>query len=123
MRPARYNLRFLVTAHSKAPAQLKEADRYRITGAALQVLRDHPVIDAKYLGGSLAEQQAEIHIALEKINLDQLLKIWNNNSDAYKLSFVVLLSGVEIDSRRERRVSRVTDVASHTREKPQGGRP
>lgn len=123
MRPARYNLRFLVTAHSKAPAQLKEADRYRITGAALQVLRDHPVIDAKYLGGSLAEQQAEIHIALEKINLDQLLKIWNNNSDAYKLSFVVLLSGVEIDSRRERRVSRVTDVAIHTREKPQGGRP
>lgn len=123
MRPARYNLRFLVTAHSKAPAQLKEADQYRITGAALQVLRDHPVIDAKYLGGSLAEQQAEIHIALEKINLDQLLKIWNNNSGAYKLSFVVLLTGVEIDSRRERRVSRVTDVAIHTREKPQGGRP
>ena len=27
IRPARYNLRFLVTAHSKAPAQLKEADQ------------------------------------------------------------------------------------------------
>ena len=121
IRPARYNLRFLVTAHSKAPDQMKEADRYRITGAALQVLRDHPVLDAKYLSGSLAEQNAEIHVVLEKTNLDQLLRIWNNNSSAFKLSFVVLLTGVEIDSRRERRVSRVADVEIHTREKPQGG--
>lgn len=121
IRPARYNLRFLATAHSKAPIQLREADQYRIVGAALQVLRDHPVIDAQYLGGSLAEQQAQIHVVLEKTSQDQLLKIWNNNSKAYKLSFVVLLTGIEIDSRRERRVSRVTDVAIHTREKPWGG--
>ena len=116
IRPARYNLRFLVTAHSKAPAQLKEADQYRMVGAALQVLKDHPVIDAKYLGGSLAEQNATVRVVLE-----QLLKIWNNTSSTYKLSFVVMLTGVEIDSRRERRFSRVTDVEIHTRQTPQGG--
>ena len=121
IRPARYNLRFLVTAHSKAPAQLKEADRYRMVGAALQVLKDHPVIDAKYLGGSLAEQNATVRVVLEKTNQDQLLKIWNNTSSTYKLSFVVMLTGVEIDSRRERRFSRVTDVEIHTRQTPQGG--
>ena len=33
--PSRYNLRFLVTAHSKAPAQVKEADQYRMIGAVL----------------------------------------------------------------------------------------
>lgn len=119
-RPARYNLRFLVTAHSKAPAQLKEADQYRMIGAALQVLKDHPVIDAGYLSGSLAEQSAVINVVLEKTSQDQLLKIWNNTSTQYKLSFVVLLSGVEIDSRKERTITRVTDVEIHTNQKPQG---
>lgn len=119
-RPSRYNLRFLVTAHSKAPAQLKEADQYRMIGAALQVLKDHPVIDAGYLSGSLAEQGAVINVVLEKTSQDQLLKIWNNTSTQYKLSFVVLLSGVEIDSRRERTITRVTDVEIHTNQKPQG---
>lgn len=119
-RPSRYNLRFLVTAHSKAPAQLKEADQYRMIGAALQVLKDHPVIDAGHLSGSLAEQGAVINVVLEKTSQDQLLKIWNNTSTNYKLSFVVLLAGVEIDSRKERTITRVTDVEIHTEQKPQG---
>ena len=123
MRPTRYNLRFLITAHSKAPNQLKEADQYRMVGAALQVLKDHPVLDAKYLSGSLAEQNAVVHVVLEKTSQDQLLKIWNNTSTAYKLSFVVLLTGVEIDSRKERRVSRVTDVTIETAPTTQEGRP
>ena len=122
IRPSRYNLRFLITAHSKAPAQLREADQYRMIGAALQVLKDHPIIDEKYLGGSLAEQSAVVNVVLEKTNMDQLLKIWNNNSNTYKLSFVVMLNNVEIDSRRERRFSRVKDIAIDTQEKPQGGR-
>ena len=122
IRPSRYNLRFLVTAHSKAPVQLRQADQYRMIGAAIQALKDHPVIDAKYLSGSLAEQGANINVVLEKTPMDQLLKIWNNNSNNYKLSFVVALNNVEIDSRRERRFSRVTDVTIDTQEKPQGGR-
>ena len=117
MRPSRYNLRFLVTAHSKAPAQLREADRYRLMGAALQVLKDHPFIDEKYLSGTLAEQNARINVSLEKTTMDQLLKIWNNNSNQYKLSFVVLLSNVEIDSRKERRVAGVTEVEIYTHQK------
>jgi len=117
IRPSRYNLRFLLTAHSKAPAQLKEADQYRIVGAALQVLKDHPILDAKYLTGSLAEQGAAVNLVVEKTSQDQLLKIWNNTGSPYKLSFVVLLSNVEIDSRRERHVSRVTDVSISTKQK------
>ncbi len=118
LRPSKYNLRFLVTAHSKAPAPRKEADQYRMIGAALQVLKDHPVIDPPYLTGSLAEQGAVIHVVLEKTSQDQLLKLWNNTSKPYKLSFVVLLTGVEIDSRRQRKVSRVTDVTIGVAEKP-----
>ncbi len=122
--PARYVLRYLVTAHSKAPAQLKEADQHRILGAVMQTLRDNPVIPARYLTGSSAEEGAELHVLVERTPLEQLQKIWNNTSKEYKLSFVVAVSGVTIRSRRERRVPRVTEVEIDTqlRDAP-GGRP
>ena len=66
------------------------------------------------------KKNAQVHVVLEKTTQDQLLKIWNNTSTAYKLSFVVLLTGVEIDSRRERRFTRVTDVSIDTQQKPGG---
>ncbi|MGI6193555.1 MAG: DUF4255 domain-containing protein [Christensenellales bacterium] len=122
IRPSRYNLRYLVTAHSKAPVQLREADKHRLIGAAIQTLKDHPVLDQKYLTGSLEEQRAEIHVVLEKASQDQMLKIWNNTSTPYKLSFLVMLTGVEIDSLRMRKVTRVTDVAIDVAEVKQGGR-
>ena len=118
LQPTRYVLRYLVTAHSKAPAQLKEADQHRIMGAALQVLRDNPVIPQKYLSGSTAEEAGELHVLVEKTPLEQLLKIWNNTSKEYKLSFVAMITGVTIRSKRERRVARVKEVVIDTRERP-----
>ena len=120
IRPAQFALRYLVTAHSKAPVQLREADQHRIVGAAVQALRDNPVIPQKYLTGSMAEEGAQLRVMVEKTPMEQLLKIWNNTSKEYKLSFVVLLTGITIRSRRERRVSRVTDGAIDTNQT--GGR-
>ena len=117
IRPAQYILRFLMTPHSKAPLQLREADQYRIMGAALQTLRDHPIIPQKYLSGSLAAENAQIHVLVERTNMEQLLKIWNNTSKDYKLSAVVAVTGVTIDSKRFRRVPRVTEVVIGTEEK------
>ena len=120
IRPAQFALRYLVPAPSKAPVQLREADQHRIVGAAVQALRDNPVIPQKYLTGSMAEEGAQLRVMVEKTPMEQLLKIWNNTSKEYKLSFVVLLTGITIRSRRERRVSRVTDVAIDTNQT--GGR-
>ena len=117
MRGAQYILHFLLTPHSKAPEQMREADQYKILGAAVQTLRDNPVIPQRLLGGSIAAENAEIHIQIEKMNMEQLLKIWNNTSKDYKLSMVVSVAGVSIDSRRERRVQRVTEVVIGTEQK------
>ena len=108
-RPAQFVLRYLLTPHSKAPAQLRQADEHRIAGAVIQVLRDNPVIPQRYLTGSCAQEGAQLHVMVEKAPLDQLLKIWNNTSKEYKMSFVVMLTGVTIDSRRERQVPRVRE--------------
>ena len=110
MQPARFILHFLMTPHSKAPAQMKEADQYRIMGAALQTLRDNPVIPQKHLTGSLAAENAQLHISLDRMSMEQLLKIWNNTSKDYKLSTVVTVTGVTVDSKRTRRTPRVTEV-------------
>ena len=117
MRPAQYTLHFLMTPHSKAPMQLREADRYRIMGAALQTLRDNPVIPQSCLSGSLAAEKARLHILLDRVNMEQLLKIWNNTSKDYKLSAVVSVTGVTIESRRSRSVTRVKEVIIGTDEK------
>lgn len=113
--PAQFTLRYLMTAHSKAPAQLKEADQHRIMGAAVQALRDNPVIPAKYMTGSAAEEGDEWHVMVEKTPMEQLLKIWNNNAKDYKLSIVVMITGVTISSRKSRRVSRVTEISIDTK--------
>ena len=117
MRPAQYVLHFLMTAHSKAPAQMKEADQYRIMGAAVQALRDNPVIPQRHLSGSLAAESTRLHVSIDKVPMEQLLKIWNNTSKEYKLSNVVTVTGVSIDSRRERRAARVTEVVIGTDQK------
>ena len=106
---AQFTLRYLVTAHSKAPVQLRQADQHRIVGAAIQTLRDNPVVPQRYLAGSLAEEHAQLHLAVEKVPLEQLLKIWNNTSKEYKLSFVLMVTGVTIASKRKRQVTRITD--------------
>ncbi|MBO4419378.1 MAG: DUF4255 domain-containing protein [Oscillospiraceae bacterium] len=122
IRPAQYTLHFLMTPHSKAPVQMKEADCYRIMGAALQTLRDNPVIPQRFLNGSLAAENARLHVMVDRTGMEQMLKIWNNTSKDYKLSAVVSLTGVTIESARSRHVPRVTEVIIGTKEK-KGERP
>lgn len=110
---------FLVTAHSKAPVQLREADQYRIMGAAIQTIKDMPILDKRYLTGSLAQSGAELHLMVERPNFEQMMKIWNDSKTPYKLSIVVKVTGIAIDSRRTRRIGRVADVEIHVDQRRQ----
>ncbi len=111
IQPSNFQLSFLITAHSKAPANMREADQYRIVGSALQVIKDEPLLEAKFLSGSLLETNAQLHLSVERPNFDQMIKIWNNTASPYKLSVVCKAVSVAIDSKRMRRVGRVSDVA------------
>jgi hypothetical protein len=115
--PARYHLSLFITAHSKAPTHMKEADQYRMIGAVIQIVKDNPVLEKRYLSGSILDSNEELHLSVERMSFDQLIKIWNNNASPYKLSIVVKIESVPIDSKRMRRVARVTDVEINTKEK------
>lgn len=110
MAPTSLTASFLITAHSKAPVQLREADRYRIMGAVIQAIKDMPVLEKRYLTGSLAQSGAELHLQLERPSHEQMLKIWNDSRNPYKLSVVTKVTGIFIDSRRARKIGRVSDV-------------
>jgi hypothetical protein len=109
-RPSGFELYYLITAHSNAPARLRDADKYRIIGAAIQALKDSPELAREYLSGSLESSGAVLHISVERVNFEQLSKIWNNTTVPYKLSIVCRVSGVTIDSKRERAVKRVGEI-------------
>lgn len=110
VRPTGYQLNFIITAHSKAPVKMRESDECRIIGAVCAVIKDNPVLPREFLRGSLSESGADIHISLERLNFEQMIKIWNDTASAYKLSVICRVSGVSIDSGRERRITRVSEV-------------
>jgi len=122
MQPSTFQLSYLITAHSKAPVRMKEADQHRIIGKVVQVIKDHPFIPPEMLGGSLEGSGTMLSLNLERPNFEQMLKIWNNNSVPYKLSLVCKVGGVTIDSNRVRTISRVKDVTIELADGSQIGR-
>ncbi len=120
MSPTIINAYYLVTAHSQAPLQVREADMYRILGAAMQAIADMPTISKQYLNGSLASEQANIHLEIENNDFEKMMKIWNNTQTPYKPSVVVKATGVEISSKRTKTISRVMDAELTVEQKAQG---
>ena len=110
MEPTELFAYFLITAHSKAPLQVREADIYRILGATIQAVADSPIIERKYLSGSLDSDDTQIFVSVENYDMEKMQKIWNNPQIPYKPSVVVKVSGIAIESKRIKKVSRVMDA-------------
>jgi hypothetical protein len=110
IRPTYFGLYYLITAHSKAPEHMREADQYRLIGAATQAFLDFPSIPAEYATESLRDAGEQPRLSLQRLTHEQILKIWNSSAVNYKLSIVCKMEGVAIESRRERKVARVGEI-------------
>lgn len=109
----------LVTAHSKAPAQTRLSDEYRIIGRAIQLIYDTPQIEKEMLKGSLAAAGSPVKLQYMNLSSDELSKIWNNTGKAVKPSFGVQISSVSIGSNRVRPLGRrVANATVHLQQKP-----
>ena len=100
--PMQIKLYMLITAHSKAPSQIRAADECRILGKAIQVIRDMPVIEPSYLEGSLANEDSVLSLEMLKLSSDDLTKIWNNSSKPIKMSMGLSVS-ISLESGRVRK--------------------
>ncbi len=121
--PMQLKLHALVSAHSKASAMQKHADRYRIIGKAMQLIRDNPFIPAQYIQGSLAEQSEPVLMEIVKINSEEMNRIWNNSTKTIVPSFGVDISQIMMASNRIRKIaSRVTSAEFDTKIKKENKR-
>lgn len=108
--PKSYELSYLLTAYSKAEAQFRSVDESLIIGKAMQIINDNAVLRASYIQGSLAEKNEEIKIAIENLDVDVLLRLWNFPNIPYKLSLGLIVSPVFLDSTRKKPTKRVKEV-------------
>lgn len=104
--PIQLRLHVLITAHSKAPAQSRLMDEYRVIGRAMQLVHDTPQIDAGFLTGSLASDGSPLKLQFVNLESEELAKVWNNTSKIIKPSFGVEISNIAVSSNRIREIGK-----------------
>lgn len=108
--PMQIKCHILITAHSKAPIQVRLSDEYRIIGRAVQIIKDHPLIQTNDLVGSLKTDDRPLQLQLQKLSIEEISKIWNNANKPIKPSFGLTVN-VSMESKRTRIIgSRVKDA-------------
>jgi hypothetical protein len=112
--PMQLRLSALITAHSKAPAQKRLSDEYRIIGCAIQLVHDTPEVSKDLLVGSLSDSETSIKLQYQNLNSEDMNKIWNNSGKVLKPSFGVQISSLTISSNRVRPIGRRVSSASIT---------
>jgi Pvc16 N-terminal domain len=86
-----------------------ETEQY-LLGKILQLFYSHPVARGVDLKGELAASDAEIHVRLESLSIDELARIWDALEGSYQLSVSYEVAVVNIDSALE--PDSVTPVAT-----------
>jgi hypothetical protein len=70
----------------------------RILGRALQLFHTHPVIAGAFLRAELAGTDAEIHIHLEALNIEEITRVWEALEGSYQLAVSYEVTLAHIDS-------------------------
>ena len=77
-----------------------ETEQY-LLGKILQLFYSHPVAKGVDLKDELAGSDAEIHVRLESLTIDELARIWDALEGSYQLSVSYEVAVVNIDSALE----------------------
>lgn len=72
-----------------------------LLGKVLQSLHSHPVLRGADLRGELVGADAEVHMRLETLGLDEMSRIWEALEGSYQLSVSYEVGLVKIDSALE----------------------
>jgi hypothetical protein len=72
----------------------------RILGRALQLFHTFPIVPAAFLQAELAGTQAELHVHLEALGLEEITRVWEALEGSYQLSvsYEVTLSRISVSS-------------------------
>jgi len=91
--PLTLDLSYLLTPISNSPE-----DNLVILGRAMQILAAQPNLRAGFLDSALHPSPPAARLTLNPVSLEELTRIWNAFSEAYRLSVCYRIQGVSIDS-------------------------
>jgi hypothetical protein len=98
--PLPLRLHYLVTPLAKDAPDTEQ----KILGRVLQALHSRPIVAGAALRGDLTGSDAELHVHLEALSLDDVARVWEAMQASYQLSvsYEVTLAHIESQARPER---------------------
>jgi len=83
----------------------------RILGRAMQLFHTHPIVGGSFLRAELAGTDAELHVHLEALGLEEITRVWDALEGSYQLSVSYEVTLARIDADLDpRRMSLVESV-------------
>lgn len=98
---------YMITALSGSESKFRALEEQKILGRVIQVLNEHCVLDKTNYKSTEENHPANLRIMLQNIEHDEKLKIFQAQDMPYKVSLFYLVSSVELQSTKEKDVSRV----------------
>jgi hypothetical protein len=91
--PLSLNLYYLLTPVCQMPE-----DNLVVLGRCAQILAANATIQAAFLDSWLRPDPPEVRVTINPVSLEELTRIWNAFSEAYRLSMCYVVQAVSIDS-------------------------
>ena len=116
--PSTYlTLHYMITAYSQADMKFRGAEEHKILGKVVQIMGDYNVLDELSLEISNEVKGMNLRITLERIPMDEKVKMWPTSNRPYKTSLFYSIVPVAIESEKIRDISRVTEINMQVEEK------
>ena len=96
--PAMIELYYVISVNSKAEMESKALDEAKIIGKIIQVIKDNPVIPARYMPNNLGSPIENVPISMLPLNMEEKVKVWTMFGESYKLSVFYVVGPIALDS-------------------------
>jgi hypothetical protein len=94
--PLPVRLHYLLTPISKSSPDTEQ----RILGRSMQLFHAHPIVSGSFLQAELAGTDAQLHVHLEALGLEEITRVWEALEGSYQLSvsYEVTLPRIQVDT-------------------------
>jgi hypothetical protein len=93
--PLPVRMHYLLTPITKTAPDTEQ----RILGRAMQIFHTHPIVSGSFLRAELAGTDAQLHVRLEALGIEEITRVWDALEGSYQLSvsYEVTLGRIDAD--------------------------
>lgn len=104
------DLYYMITSYSTSDIKYRSVEEQRTIGKVIQILNDHSAIEEHILDALNIVSNLDIQVEMLRLDTEEKIKLWSTPNQPYKLSVFYKISPVELESLKEKRISRVVDM-------------